>query len=90
MLNFRAHEVVRRSNSGPGPEGRPQIIHITPQNADKVISEITMPSWQVMKNRRKPFTFFVEGIVGAGKSTLLEPFKVLLKINISLLAVTFL
>ena len=36
-----------------------------------------MPSWQVMKNRKRPFTFFVEGIVGAGKSTLLEPFKVI-------------
>lgn len=57
------------------PPRRPNIIYITPENAEHVISQIRMPSWSELRNRQRPFTVFVEGIVGTGKSTLLKPFK---------------
>lgn len=50
----------------------PEVIVLSPQNADDVISHLRFPE---LRNSSRPFTFFVEGIVGAGKSTLLESFK---------------
>jgi predicted AAA+ superfamily ATPase len=58
------------------------ITYITPQNVDQVMDQIRMPTWQELKDRKRPFTFFVEGIVGTGKSTLLQPFKVRKKVTI--------
>ena len=52
-------------------------IYLTPENADKVLQSLTLPSMQNLKRRRKPFSFTVEGIVGSGKSTLLSAFKVI-------------
>ena len=51
-------------------------IYITPENIDDVLKSLSFPSMQTLKERKKPFSFNVEGIVGTGKSTLLSAFKV--------------
>jgi len=71
----RYHEVVRRSYATPEQPERPKLVYLTPNNAEEIIEEIKIPSWRHMKDRKRPFTIFVEGIVGTGKSTLLDAFK---------------
>ena len=51
-------------------------IYITPENVESVLESLSLPSMQTLKERKKPFSFFVEGIVGTGKTTLLTAFKV--------------
>ena len=51
-------------------------IYITPENIDDVLKTLSFPSMHTLKERKKPFSFNVEGIVGTGKSTLLSAFKV--------------
>ena len=53
-------------------------IYITPENIDDVLNSLSFPSMHTLKERKKPFSFNVEGIVGTGKSTLLSAFKVLI------------
>jgi len=50
-------------------------IYITPENIDDVLKSLSFPSMHTLKERKKPFSFNVEGIVGTGKSTLLSAFK---------------
>ena len=73
-LQLSHHEIVRRSYLGFEPP-RPNVIYITPENADRIIDQIRIPTWREMRNRRKPFTIFAEGIVGTGKSTFLKAFE---------------
>merc|ERR1712168_222683 len=68
------HEIVRRSYLGSEPS-RPLIVYLTPENAERIINSIEIPSWKELRNRKKPFTIFVEGIVGTGKSTFLKAFE---------------
>ena len=51
-------------------------IYITPENVDEVLATLTLPSMETLRQRKKPFSFTVEGIVGTGKTTLLSAFKV--------------
>ena len=51
-------------------------IYLTPENVDEVLRRIRLPSMQTLKERKKPFSFIVEGIVGTGKTTLLSAFQV--------------
>ena len=53
-------------------------IYITPENIDDVLKSLSFPSMHTLKERKKPFSFNVEGIVGTGKSTLLSAFKVII------------
>ena len=54
------HEIVRRSYLGSEPS-RPMIVYLTPENAERIINSIEIPSWKELRNRKKPFTIFVEG-----------------------------
>ena len=54
----------------------PDPIYITPANVDHVLADLTFPAMQTLKERKKPFSFIVEGIVGTGKTTLLTAFQV--------------
>ena len=56
-------------------------IYITPENIDDVLKSLSFPSMHTLKERKKPFSFNVEGIVGTGKSTLLSAFKVIICIE---------
>ena len=51
-------------------------IYVTPENVDDELKKLTLPSMQTLKDRKKPFSFVVEGIVGTGKTTLLSAFRV--------------
>ena len=51
-------------------------IYITPDNVDDVLQALVFPSMDALKERKRPFSFVVEGIVGTGKTTLLSAFKV--------------
>ena len=51
-------------------------IYITPDNIDEVLQSLSLPSMHTLKERKKPFSIEVEGIVGTGKTTLLTAFKV--------------
>ena len=51
-------------------------IYITPDNVDDVLQTLVFPSMDALKERKRPFSFVVEGIVGTGKTTLLSAFKV--------------
>ena len=68
------HEIVRRSYLGFEPAS-PKLIYINPENAERIINQIRIPSWKDLRLRKKPFTIFVEGIVGTGKSTFLKAFE---------------
>ena len=51
-------------------------IYITPDNVDDALQTLVFPSMDTLKERKRPFSFVVEGIVGTGKTTLLSAFKV--------------
>ena len=51
-------------------------VYITPDNVDDVLQTLVFPSMDTLKERKRPFSFVVEGIVGTGKTTLLSAFKV--------------
>ena len=72
----RQHESQRGGRTCSYCNNPPDPIYVTPENVDNVLADLTLPSMQTLKERKKPFSFIVEGIVGTGKTTLLSAFQV--------------